>query len=43
VGATWGRHPHNFSAVGAIAPMESAPMTRDQFLVPKYTDMSMKH
>ena len=29
MGATWGRRPHNFLAVGAIAPiapMESAPM-----------------
>ena len=26
VGATWGHRPHNFLAVGAIAPMESAPM-----------------
>jgi len=26
VGATWGRRPHNFLAVGAIAPIESAPM-----------------
>ena len=31
VGATWGHRPHNFLAVGAIAPiapMESAPMNR---------------
>jgi len=27
VGATWRHRPHNFLAVGAIAPMESAPMT----------------
>jgi len=26
VGATWAHRPHNFLAVGAIAPMESAPM-----------------
>ena len=26
VGATWGHRPHNVLAVGAIAPMESAPM-----------------
>ena len=26
VGATWGHCPHNFLAVGAIAPMESAPV-----------------
>jgi len=25
-GATWGHQPHNFLAVGAIAPMESVPM-----------------
>jgi len=32
VGATWGQRPHNFLAVGAIAPiapMESAPMGRE--------------
>ena len=32
VGATWGHRPHNFLAVGAIAPiapMESAPMQID--------------
>ena len=27
VGLTWGHRPHNFLAVGAIALMESAPMT----------------
>ena len=27
--ATWGHRPHNFLAVVAIAPMESAPMTEN--------------
>jgi len=26
MGATWGHRPHNFLGMGAIAPMESAPM-----------------
>ena len=26
VGATWGPRPHNFLAMGAIAPVESTPM-----------------
>ena len=29
----WGQRPHNFLALGAIAPMESVPMMLNQQLI----------
>ena len=44
MGATWRHHPHNFfAAVGAIAPMESAPMLAAAAAVAmQQTDMSFE-
>jgi len=37
VGATWGHRVHNFLAVGAIAPMELAPMAEAMLAEPTIT------